>query len=495
MAQENLIVSEFDTEESLSAWSRWWGAAPQTYEFDATVNHSVNPNSGSLKGVVEFDVAAYGGDNQFALQGNLPETIDASGYTNLVMSLIWDPNSAKTPSGDFGYLEYGLKTADFGQIWLGGMNLSGSLNGWFQVNAPISPALPKIDQIAGVVLKLWSGDPVTGLTGTTTFWLDDVIFLANTNTAPTPPPTLDLAPAVPGLQLFASAAGSQYQRQSIRTVGNDYSWVGQPGPVSYALTLKTYPGVDHTGFQTHIFLIPAENPPVGSSPDYNEPNVVFIDLANNATGGAYLNFRYKTNQPAGNSMIYNSNPDNGPVGTLGGVGSTTPLGTWTITFKTETEVTLTSPDGSTSDITFPAESAALFANPLYAYFGIQPNQLSNIGQSAVFGRVQITGVPTPIDDTFVGVPPEGGGPNQLDPAVWQVAAEDPAGVVLVPVDSAWWAWWTLPANGFVLQQNGTLNGPTWQENTTPPIQVGARRGVLLPASNEASSFFRLTKPE
>ena len=496
-AQENLIISDFNTEDSAAAWTRWWGGAVQTYSWDGTVNDPpTDPNSGSLKSVIEFDLAAYGGDNQFALIGALPETINAGLYTNLVMNLQWDPASPKTPAGNFGYLEYGFRNADFSQTWLGGMNVPGDVTGWQQISAPISAALPKLDQVTGVVLKMWSGDPVTGMTGAATFWLDNVTLLANTNTAPVPPPTLSLVPAQSGLQLFASAA-AQYQRQNIRTVDSGFSWVGRTEPVSYSITTRSYPDGTHSGFQTHLFLVPSETPPTESSPDWNQPNVVFLEIGNNANGGAYANLRYKTNQPNGNSMYYNANPDNGPVGSLGSVGSATPIGTWTLTFTGDTQVTLTSPDGSTTTMEFPAESAALFADPLYAFVGVQPNQLANIGQSVVFGEVKFTGMATPLTDNFVGVPPEEGGPNQLDPAKWGVVAEDPTGVYLVPQDAAYWAWWTLPSTGYSLQQSSSLSA-TWQAITETTFRAGPQEGVLLPSSSlpaGAANFYRLNKAE
>ena len=496
-AADNLVVSVFADEESAGAWSRWWGGAPQTYEFDGQVNAGPDTDTGSLKATIEFDVAAYGGDNQFALQGALAEPINAALYTNLVFEVKWDPTSPKRPSGDFGNLEYGLRNGDFSQTQLGSINIPGDANGWLRIEGPIAASLAKLDGVTGVYLKMWSGDPASGQTGTAVFWLDNVIFLADQSTTPPPPPTLTLTPAKPGLQLFASAGGAQYQRQNIRTVGSDYSWVGRPGPVTYSLTLGSYPDAAHSGFQTHIFLVPSENPPTESSPDWNQPNVVFLDIGNNNSGGANATLRYKTNQPNGNSMLYNSNPDNGPVGVLTTVNSATPLGTWSLTFDGAGNVTLTAPDGTLSTVAFPSESAALFADPLYAFFGVQPNQLSNIGQSALLTRVQISGVATPLDDNFAGVPPDEGGSHQLDPAVWQVIAQDPAGIVLVPEDSAWWAWWTLPAAGYSLEQNASINSGTWQAVPGTPVRVGPNEGLLIPQSSlpaGTSSYYRMLNP-
>ncbi|MDO8942585.1 MAG: lytic murein transglycosylase, partial [Desulfobacterales bacterium] len=289
---------------------------------------------------------------------------------------------------------WGLET-NYGST-LGSLNIPGDTTGWLRIGAPIAASLPKLQDVTGIYLKMWSGDPASGQTGTAVFWLDNVIFQADQRTTPPPPPTLSIQPAKAGLQMFASAGGAQYQRQNIRTVESGYSWVGRPGPVSYVLTLGSYPDSAHSGFQSQIFLVPSETPPTESSPDWNQPNVVFLDIGNNNSGGAYATLRYKTNQPSGNSMYYNSNPDNGPVGVLTSVNSATPVGAWSLGFD-GANVTLTAPDGTSSTVEFPAASAALFADPLYAFFGVQPNQLANIGQSALFTRVQISGVATPLD--------------------------------------------------------------------------------------------------
>ena len=76
--------------------------------------------------------------------------------------------------------------------------------GWMHVVAPIDPTGAGLDQITGVVLKMWSGDPASGQTGTATFWLDNVKLMAKTNQT-VAGPTLSIEPAQPGLRLFASA--------------------------------------------------------------------------------------------------------------------------------------------------------------------------------------------------------------------------------------------------------------------------------------------------
>lgn len=488
-AQTDLVINTFDTEESVAGWTRWWGAAPQAYEFDATVDANNNANSGSLKATVDFDAASYGGDNQFALQGAFPDNlaVDGTKYTNLVFDLRWAGTSPKNTAGNFGYLEPGFRTTDWAQIWLTGFNVTAG-DEWVQVTLPINPAAAKIDIINGVVLKLWSGG--SGLTGTTTFWVDNVKLIANPNTE-IPKPTLAVETPKTGLRLTASGSNI-YQRQNIRTTDGMYSWIGATAPVSYSFTIKEYPV--EAGFQSHIFLVPGSDLPTWeASPDWNRPSVIFLDISNNAEGGGYANFRYKVDAPNSNTMIYNNNPENGPVGALGGVGSTNILGTWTLTFTSDTTAVVTTPDGSTATFELPADHAAQFADPLYAFFGVQPNGENRLGKTAVFSNVKISGVVTPIDDSFAGVAPSEEAPLDLDPLVWTRVADSAVGIVLVPPTVKYEITWTVPAAGFVLQSSTDLSA--WNDVGAPAAQIGDKvRSLLSTLPDPTAAFFRLIKP-
>lgn len=251
---QDYVVNKFDLPDDALLWSRWWGSAPQTYEFDYSMDAKGNPSSGSLKASVEFNLASYGGDNQFAVLRNFDTgtTLDGTKFTNLVFELRVDPSSPQNATGNFVYLEYGFRNSDWSQTWLGGQAIPASASaGWIQIAAPINPTLAKLDSVAGVVLKLWSGG-TDGLSGTTTFWVDDVALVANKNTT-TPPPSMSLAKATPGLQ----------------------------------------------------FLVPENSLPNGpgdASVDWNAANVVFIQIGNNADGTATARFMYKINQANGNTM-------------------------------------------------------------------------------------------------------------------------------------------------------------------------------------------------
>lgn len=497
---QDYIINTFDSDAE-PLWSRWWGSAMQNYEFDPTMDAANDPNSGSMKVTVDFDLAAYGGDNQFAAQRNFEngELLDGSDYTNLVFDLHWDAASPVNASGNFGTLEYGLTPEDYSQITLGSLAVpTSATNGWTHVVAPIDPATPKLNSIRGVWIKIWSGG-TGGLTGQTIFWVDNVKLIGMTNQVVIQP-TLSIAKASPGLQIAASAGGQQYQRQMIATRATDadgnanfYSWVGSPDPVTYSMNLKQFPDAAHSGFQAHLFIAPDTAMPFGAgdtSIDWNVPHIIFFQVVNNEDGTGTGFFRFKTNQPSGNSMIFNTSPTNGPVGTLAALTNATPLGEWKFTFQNNTDITMTAPSGTSTNFSLPSDVADLFADPVTVYYGIQPNQVSNIGQIAQFGEVEISGTTTPLEDRFTG--------EMLDMARWQVVAADAGGVVQVPTNARWWVKWSLPANGFNLQTSTNVTGPWVDAGLTNSVQFGGQRMVLLNSTNLPSpdlGFFRLQRSE
>lgn len=482
-AAEDIVIDTFDT-DTAGQWSRWWGCATQAYAWDASVDAGGNSSSGSLKVTIDFNLAGCSGENQFAAVGNFSLT-DGSQYTNLVFDLRWDPSSPRRASGDFGWLEPGFRNQDFSQNWLPPFAVSTN-EGWLHIVLPINPTAPKIEAINGIALKMWSGDGASGFTGTATFWVDNIKLIARPSNVTNPPPTLTIEKPAPGLKIIASAPGSQYQRQSIRTVNPAYSWVGATEPVTYSMTINDFPGGNYSGFQAHLFLAPNSNiPTFENSPDWNQTNIIFLQIQNNADGSAYAAFRYKTNLPNGNSMLFGN-------GAIGDIGAPNVKGTWDLTFSPTGNITLTAPNGASTNFTMPPDAVTLFSGPAYAYFGVQPNQPANIGQAATFGRFQISGLPSPIDETFTTA--------TLNSSIWQVIAEDAAGVLSIPPDSAFWLIWTLPDQGFGVQWSEAIADDFWLDLPVSGSQIGNRRAAQvlksqLPVSFTDNYFFRLAKPQ
>jgi hypothetical protein len=307
-----------------------------------------------------------------------------------------------------------------------------------------------------------------------------------------PPPTLTIKPAVASSGLRIVSGPGLYDRQNIATdtTTKDYGWVGSAGPVVYSLTISDFPAQGYLGFQAHLFLVP--NSTGLTDPDYDEPTVVMLDIQSHADGSASAWLRYKIGKPADNSFLYTG-------GTLGQVNCPTgPLGTWTATFANDTAITLTAPDGTTTQLSFPDAAAiqAAFGSKVTAYFGNQANDVSQVGQATTFSRIQISGTPGagPIDETFPGPAlnqnPAGVGWQWLKPAA------APADITVVSTAGLLLSW-GLPDTGYTLRSTSSLSAPAWTEvDLSNALNMGSSRQLFIPNGalpNQAAEFFRLVK--
>jgi hypothetical protein len=311
-----------------------------------------------------------------------------------------------------------------------------------------------------------------------TFWVDNVTFVTNPVPPALPAVAIDRAKAPSGLQMYASVFNNNGSRQGIRAV-NPVGWVGSSDPVSYSFTVSGYPDGAHSGFETHVWLVP--NPGGEVAPDHNETNVIYLRLVNNADGTATASFRYKTNAP-GSSGDATYNPH-----TLAVISNSTPIGTWTLSFNSDTNVTISTPSGSTTNFSLPLDVAQLFSGPSF-YLGITPNTGGNITQFASFSRAQIvTGTFTNLDDNFSVAP--------LDVLTWQKFADDVNSIFVWPADASYWVSWTLPDTSFVLQgSSNLLDTASWGDPLPAVVfRNNLRRQALLTNSPPDASYFRLLK--
>lgn len=471
------VVSAFDTEDAANVWYWENWSREGTREFDAATDAGGSATSGSLK--LWSNMPNEKGYNQTVFSMEMKPPVDGVTYSKIALDVKVDPSSAKRTGGDdYGAFEIILRN---GPDWAWNSISSVTLKStdWVHIEAKL--AAPS-DNVHHLTLKLGQND----FGGPVTLNVDNIVLIENTDKVVVPP-TLAIQKPKPGLQLFASQLAAQYQRQSIRTAADHYSWQGLDHPVTYQFTISDFPGKDHAGFQAHIFLVPRDGAAANSDVDWSNPNLVFIDIQSLADGTYAGMFRYKVNQAGGNSMLYNGNPANGPAGNLGTVISAKATGTWSLVFTSATHAKLVSPSSTTLEVDLPADDAALFAGPLYAYFGVQPNQTGNIGQSAVVSKIEILGAGDDLTDSFAGA--------ALETDKWAVAASDARGVLVAPATSAWWVNWTTPAAGFVLQSAPGITGP-WTDAATAPIPVASNMMTLLdkaalPGGN--AGFFRLIK--
>src|ERR1044071_3866799 len=488
-----VVIANFDDPSDATLWS-WenWSSAAST-DFDATDAGGGAAGSGSMRVINNFDNLP-GGYSQAVVSLNLGANVDAETlYTNLEFDIKLDPTSYPRVNGTgYGGVEMIVRN---GPNWdwnsLGFFELTSSYTNWTHLNFPIkAPA----DAVHHLTLKL--GD--NNLTNTVMYNVDNIRWDEANVTIP--PPTMSLEKTKPGLNLLAASSG-QYDRQGIATVNSNFGWVGSNAPVSYSMTIKEFPSGDtYRGFSTHFYLVPG-TPGNEEYPDWTEPNCILIDISAGTNNNGTATFHYKTNAPNSNgaatldnqnSQYFNASPTNGPVGQLGSVTGASILGTWTVTFNQDTNITLTAPDGTTNSVVMPPEDAAQFAGDLKVYYGAVPGQTPNIGQAAVLSGALVTsGSVTFVEDNF--------SPSALNPDLWVVRAASTAGVTMITSEQPYFLFWTTPASGFTLQTNYDLTlTNSWGDPGLTDQLVGNRRRALVPQTalpTANKGLFRLLKTQ
>ncbi|HVU27453.1 MAG TPA: hypothetical protein VHG71_06915 [Verrucomicrobiae bacterium] len=485
---QNYIADQFDSDTTLSLQNQGWGSAVPIVLWDSTQNATTtdgpnNDGSGSSLWSITWPIT---GDqimvaNWFDGSGTV---LNLNNYTNVSFDIMFDPSSATDGAGSYGGIEFGIIPQSDGWpstalgIYTSATNNG---NGWIHVNIPINGASnQKFNAVTGYYIKMQQNRTGANLTGTTMFWLDNIIFEANT--APPPKVTLSASKLTtpPGLMIVAGGSGGTYTRGLLAALDvtngtRNFSWVGNGiNPVTYSQTIVSYPDTNHP-IQSAIFLV--QNGNLGDpGVDYDAANVAQLSIYGNADGTATGSFQYKTNQPDGNSQFGNN--------TLATLTAPSPLGTWSITFVNDTNVTLSyvplsGIGGLSTNANFPDETTVqtYFANPLTVFMGNQQNSDANLGQASTYSEFNISGVTlSPAIDAIWT--------NQtvLDTTNWSIVNNAPNDAFLVHSTDKYWVSWTLPDANLQLQANTNLaNNGGWADiGLTTKVTTTAGNKALLP---------------
>jgi hypothetical protein len=471
----NLVVDDFDPSGTGSAryssgqlidvWTNWFGTAWVTNTWDSTDNASGGATgSGSLQ-----IQANWANGSQFFVydQGNgINPALPGLNLSDFSCDVQFDPSSPTTTTGGnsvFGHLQIGTIVNNTFQVFsnlVTGFDIAATNTAWVHINVPISALNYSYEGgISNVVFKIdgnWYSPNLAS--GTTLLRVDNVQFIESSSligvVLSNPPPVLAIQKATPGLRIFAGSTLTVNDREELATADQSQSWIGG-GAVSYSFTLLDYPA--NIG-QTHIFLVPVNTSgqatlgnagTVNQYIEYQASNTLWM-VINPAGSNVTASVQWKTNTPNANPNI-----------TALTITNHTAVGTWKLAFNSPSSGTLTAPGASPAAFTIADPNVATdFANPLVAYFGLQPNSLTGEGQYEDWASISVSGVAgTQESENFTSE-------TSFNPnGYWANNSASTSSLQFVPANGAYWVNWTLPANGFGV---GTASAVAGSANTPSP---------------------------
>ncbi|HWX19903.1 MAG TPA: hypothetical protein VN578_08365 [Candidatus Binatia bacterium] len=483
------------SDTGLNNWGTYWITAATgatfTITFDATMRSAASiPGSVfcvcDWNGTVNDDInlgATLPSGNSTWLGNPAINAIDGTAYAYLLIDIFWT-----NVSGITSWPEIGLMTPNYGRVALTNNVPIPATPGWQHMVIPIDPSLANLSSIAGVYLYRWqpAGSPAHA-----ELWIDNVQVIAKL--VATPPPTLSLTKVVPGLTQFSDTPPT-YNRQNIRTDTSgtaDVTWFGRTKPVTYSWTIADFPGPGHAGFTVGFNITP--DPPASQvypDADWSATNDLYISIGEGADGSGNASIAYKTNQPSGNGQF-------GTAPTLlvpGNFRVPSAIGKWTLTFTSDTAMTLTGPNGAVTNASLPANVAALYNGPVGVSLFSQPNTTANIGQHMTFSSFHITGVGTPVNEDltsgalsspFLILMSQNYGNNAAPPNQQFVTSAD-----------AWWLHWTRPDSGFGPITRSPLTARFWNDLNLTTFLNGSDTWLKVPKADlpaATQSYFALVK--
>jgi hypothetical protein len=488
--------ADFSGSGSVASWLYWYGTpggdTPMTNEVSMDVNN--NTNSGSLQVVSPF-LGVPNSQNvffgTFGNQGGYDGSVRANllQYQSIKFWIRMAPGTPPRMSGgtnaDFGTIGVGIFTAGFGYQEIGrpAIPLAAS-NAWVQLIVPIDYTQPNLENVPGIAFNINSystGYPQFNMTN----YIDSLeLFLCFECNEHISPVLSAPQKAISGLNCIATVAGNaaiDYRYQVATVADTGYTFVGRPS-VTYSWTIKSFPTGTGGNFQQHFFIVNG-SPGIYDQPaDYNLADCLFMTVQQSDAGTATFSFRYKTNEPFGNAMLFNTasptdtvnNPYGWPVMPYATLSTTNgALGTWSVTFTGNTNITVTAPDNSSTNFNIDPAVAALFADPVTLILGAQPNNTNGAGKAVVYSSFSASGCASPFSDNFLV-------DTTLNRALWNNFSSDTNGLYLVQPTAAFWVPWTLPDGGFSLQvkaDNNSAGG--WIQPNVPVIRVTGKNQALV----------------
>lgn len=447
--------------------------------WDATIDADNKISSGSLRVDAIFTNSAT--VHLQTCQG----LSDFSPYRKVSLQVYVAANTPLSPAGNYGTFDVRLRAPDW--TWPGVVVPLGTVTntGWTKLEGAI-PATTATNFV-GINIE-WAAnyaDP----NQTIQIWLDNLLFIGEAK--PVPPPALAIAKSEPGLEIVTSGTGD-YSRKNVATVATlapMLPWINYANPVTYSMTVNESVGPGPTSdaantYVINIMLSGTSATAINASPDWNEPNGLFMEAGVATNGYVHVAVEYKTNAPNSHGIRFT------PEGLVLQTNThlTSLVGTWALTVSSNL-VTLSAPDGVTAQGSLPSDVPALFSPNLFAAFGAQPNTFKDrtisLSRVHIYGGADFTGT---VDQDFTTA-------TNLDVNILELKEEDAGGIHLKPTNTVWRVSWTIPDVGFNLFGSPALTGSPWTQVPLTPVPVGARRAAYITTTDVSGPryFFRLQK--
>jgi hypothetical protein len=524
-------TANFSGSGSVASWIYWFNTPGGNLAMtnDVGLDAFGNTNSGSLIYGTPWNSIPVTTNTQNVIFGTFGNqfgydtgtTGDMTPYDNINFWIRVDPTApARLVGGvptDYGDLAVGFfYPYSFEAAGTVVIPLSAS-NAWVHLSVPVPISLSKLTGINGIAFNLSSFDNNDKylLATNSIFYLDAIQVHAGRILAP--PALGNLYKPVTGFNAIASTAtkvgsGEQFNREQIVTAA-DTGYTFNGANATYTMNIKSFPSFTNNAWQAHFFIVNGAPGQFDQAADYNLPDVMWFTVgpanATNPAAGASFNFRLKTNEAGGNGMLFNgtsptdtvNNPNGWPVEPIAALtdpnGAT---GSWSFNIQNNTNITVTSPSGLTTNFSITAAQAALFADPVSLILGGQPNNTNGEGLSVVYNSFSATGVAAAFTDNFLT-------DTSFNTNLWKTTiANDTNGVVLVPANALYWLPWTLPDGGYILQTKGQLGTAGGWSQPNPLVvryggltigtnQPGVDQALIVsgPDIGPAKGFFQLIR--
>ena len=298
-------------------------------------------------------------------------------------------------------------------------------------------------------------------------YVDNIAANTKLSAPPPPPPAPSMTDPVnfgaAGLNCIFVSGSGQYNREEVGAGDTGFGPLDASDPtqpVTYSWTYQSLPGAAHTSFQAHFFICSDDSgsAAANSSADYGSSNVLFLTVQRNADGSGTCNFRAKTNEPAGNTQLFAAALN--PKATLN---DPNPVGTWSLSFLNETNVTITGPSGTSTNFNLDPAIMAWFSesvSPQVIQLGGQANNPADEGQDVVYSSFSLSNAPAAFNDNFVAdASGNNGGTGGIMPP-W-TAVGDPGAVQLFQAgDTNLLITWSVTTH-YDLQGSTTLAPANW----------------------------------